>query len=106
MTQKNLNKLYKYPKFDFATKYASYLKTLWSGAVFAPLLPSAMVLAIVGICVSYWIDKYVILRKRSRGVYHGPELAFHNIELLDYTMVFFSAGNAFFMSEVTGFNSW
>jgi len=75
INQTKLNALYKYPEFDFATKYATYTKTLLSAALFAPIEPFVLVWAILGSAGSYWLDKYEMLRRRSRGVSYGSELS-------------------------------
>lgn len=103
--QKDLNKAFENPPFDFATKYAVYTKTITSAAFFAPLCPMAMVWAVIGLIGSYWIDKYLMLRRRGRLYAVGPELSFEFVEYLEFTLILFSAGNFFFYKELSSFTN-
>jgi hypothetical protein len=102
MTQLALNKLFENYQFDFATKYATYLKTLLSAALYAPLVPSVMPIAVVGLMGSYWIDKFNLLKKRSRGASLGSELPMECIEFLESPLILFSAANFFYAHFVVG----
>lgn len=105
LTQEELNSIFEHPEFDFAIKYAFYIKTLLSGAFFAPIVPAVIPIVTVTIAVGYWIDKYLMLRKRARTVAYGSELPLHLAKFLEYVILTFAVGNVYFHTMVIDFTT-
>jgi len=51
------------------------MKTFLVAVVYAPILPLSLVIAIVGIGMEYWIDKYILLRRHARPSRISDELS-------------------------------
>jgi len=103
MTQKELNDIFEDPKFPFAQRYAGYVKTVCSAALFTSIVPMAMLFSLISLFFSYWMDKVIMFKKRSRGVAYGPEFPMEFIEFLEYPMILFSLGNIYFMWAIADF---
>lgn len=96
MIQLDLNKLYENPRFDFATKYATYTKTLLAAALYAPLVPAILPIVFIGFIGNYWLDKYNMLRRYSRGPSIGAEYSETFIEWLEYPVILLGVSTWFF----------
>ncbi len=62
LTQKDYNKLFMGPPFQFEERYASVLVTIFVTLTYAPGIPILIPIAMLNFFVRYWIDKYTILR--------------------------------------------
>lgn len=60
--QVTLNKLYSAPQFDVARRYSSLLAVVFVSMAYSPAVPALVPLAMVGLCLRYWVDKVALLR--------------------------------------------
>ena len=65
-TQATLDELFVPRSFSFGEKYAALCKTIALALFYGPVLPLSYVLAVCGLFVSYWADKYWVLRDHKR----------------------------------------
>mmetsp|Transcript_40597 Transcript_40597/g.36021 ORF Transcript_40597/g.36021 Transcript_40597/m.36021 type:complete len:306 (+) Transcript_40597:1115-2032(+) len=105
MVQRELDAIYENPQFSFAMKYAGYVKTVCSASLFTSIVPLAMLYSLISLFFSYWLDKWVMLRRRARGVAFGPEFPIEFIEYLEYPVILFAIGNIGFFYQLTTLHS-
>ena len=96
LTQKEAMALFEYPKFDFATSYSALIKSAFSAAFYAPVVPIALVWTLVSIVLCYWVDKYNNLRAFSVGKALGSEIAIQMIEIMEWSLVIFGVSSFVF----------
>ena len=70
LTQHELNRLYEEPEFDFPTKYASIMKTLFITAFYGPFIPIGILVALLEVVLIYVCDKYCIKNRRLSQAKH------------------------------------
>lgn len=88
MTQGEANKLLQGSDMDLGGKYCFFSTTLATSLYFAPILPSGLIICLVGGFYQYWLEKYCFLVK---CVYRRPEMFSHKISQLyvDYYVALF-----------------
>lgn len=96
LTQSEAMLLFEHPQVDFATSYSGIIKSLFSAAFYAPVVPIVLVWTLLGIFLCYWVDKYNILRKSSIGKALGVEIALQMTEVLEWYLIIFGVANFLF----------
>ena len=51
------------------------MKTFLVAIIYAPILPICLLIAVIGIGMEYWIDKYILLRRHKRPTRISDELS-------------------------------
>ncbi len=62
-SQKQLNLAFEGHPVDMALRYANILKTMHFTAFVVPFLPAGPLLALLGMGISYWVDKHLLLTR-------------------------------------------
>eukprot|EP00743_Colponemidia_sp_Colp-15_P001893 GILK01002063.1.p1 GENE.GILK01002063.1~~GILK01002063.1.p1 ORF type:complete len:1007 (-),score=116.97 GILK01002063.1:128-3148(-) len=75
ITQYELNALYEGTNIDMAQRYANIMKTLFLTLLFVPILPIGIPIGMGALFLSYWCDKYMLLRYHKRPFYLGSALS-------------------------------
>eukprot|EP00753_Platysulcus_tardus_P022558 PLAT9771.1.p1 GENE.PLAT9771.1~~PLAT9771.1.p1 ORF type:complete len:1198 (+),score=594.86 PLAT9771.1:165-3596(+) len=75
ISQRDMNKLYRSPPFDISTRYPLVLNTLFVSLMYAGGLPLLLPLGFVSFLISYWIDKYMVLRVYSQPPSYDEKIA-------------------------------
>lgn len=104
LTQREANLIFEGPEIDIAQAYANALKTMWLTAFYAPILPIGIPISLVGIFLSYWTDKYLLLNRYAKPSELGKALNKWMTEYLELTPFFFSLGNLVFRRLIKGFD--
>jgi hypothetical protein len=65
-------------------------------AFYASVLPLGSIIGILTLFVTYWVDKYRLLRRHKEPKMLGRKLMYEMMDFLDYIPLFFLAGNYFF----------
>lgn len=60
---------------------------------YAAILPTFLLWGMLSLFLTYWIDKYNILRRRSVLDSLSTELAIEMIEMLEYCIILYTLGN-------------
>ena len=62
-TQRMLDAMLDPDEFILAEKYSQVCKTIALALVYGPILPLSYAIALLGLCSTYWTDKYLALRR-------------------------------------------
>ena len=62
-TQEMLDDMLDPAEFILAEKYSQVCKTVALALVYGPILPVSYAIALLGLCATYWTDKYLALRR-------------------------------------------
>jgi len=100
LTQREANLLFEGPPIDIAQCYANILKTVWVTAFYAPVLPIGIPISVVGLFISYWTDKYLLLNRYVKPSALGKSLSLWMAEYLELSPFFFAVGNIVFRSLI------
>ena len=65
-TQQMLDAMLDPDEFILAEKYSQVCKTIALALVYGPILPLSYAIALIGLCSSYWTDKYLALRRFAK----------------------------------------
>ena len=65
MTQKEANQIMENMQYNMGKRYAEILEIMWFTYLYSSLIPLGGWLALVGLCIYYWVDKYNLLRRSS-----------------------------------------
>eukprot|EP01016_Furgasonia_blochmanni_P028922 TRINITY_DN3045_c0_g1_i7.p2 TRINITY_DN3045_c0_g1~~TRINITY_DN3045_c0_g1_i7.p2 ORF type:complete len:400 (+),score=43.92 TRINITY_DN3045_c0_g1_i7:2281-3480(+) len=93
LTQAELHQVYEGVDFDIAARYAGIIKTMFTTALFASLLPVGLVWAMLAIFSIYWADKYSLVRRCKRPPTLGAKLSREMCELLEWILPIHAYGN-------------
>ena len=96
LTQKQANLWFEGPAIDMAQCYAGVLKSLWLTAFYAPVLPIGLPISLIGLFLTYWTDKYLLLNRYVKPLELGKTLSQSMAEFLELTPFFFALGNLVF----------
>lgn len=81
-----------------ALRYANVLKVVLYSVTISPILPIGGPLAIFGLAIIYWVDKWLILRRMVCNNYISNVLSKKMMITLHKATVFFAIGNIFTIS--------
>jgi hypothetical protein len=98
--QRELNNLFVNPDLDFVFKFSYISKTILMILFFIPIFPAGAFTSFIGLIVTYYIDRYNLLRRYKRPDMPNEVMCEF---LVDYFKVFifvFSIGNCIFLIEV------
>lgn len=93
MTQMEANSLFEGHPIDMALRYANINKTVLFTASVSPFIPIGVPLSIVGLVITYWVDKYLLLRRYVCKNYLSFDLAKSMLNSFKIYVVYFSFGN-------------
>jgi hypothetical protein len=96
MTQSEAHLIFEDPEFDIAERYAVLIKTVWLTAFYATLIPIGLVISLSGLIVTYWVEKYLLLKRSSYPKAMGAALPKSILELLEVTPLFYAIGSLIF----------
>ena len=96
LNQKAAHTLFEGTQYDMSYKYAMLMKTILLTCFFAPAIPIALIISVLGLSAMYWVDKYLLLRRAALPSALGGELTRSMIEYIEWAGFMYAAGNAFF----------
>lgn len=67
-------RLWEYPEIKISDLYAKCLNTMFVSSFYSIILPSCVLWGILALFLQYFIDKYLLLRRRSSKFYLGKEI--------------------------------
>lgn len=97
MTQKEAHTLFEESEMDLAVKNALMVKTMLLTAFFAPIIPFALIFAIIGLTFNYWVDKHLLLRRNVLPIALQNELCVNMVENIEWMGLMFGLGNLIFI---------
>ena len=65
MTQQASHRLFEGPKPDMPDKYSFHIRTMLLTSFYAPVMPLAIIIAIIGLLLTYMMDKYFTTEKNG-----------------------------------------
>ena len=74
-TQEEINSIFEYQNADIAIIYARVMKTVIFTAFYAPIIPICIPVAILGLVLNYYIQKYLLVKRNSSPLEFGELLA-------------------------------
>ncbi|CAD8068986.1 unnamed protein product [Paramecium sonneborni] len=103
LTQREANIIFEGTQNDLSEKYATIVKALMLTFFYAQLLPIGIPIALVFLLITYWVEKYLLLKRQSRNAPLGKQLAEEMIDLyIELTLLLFAAGNCIWQKIVVG----
>eukprot|EP01017_Pseudomicrothorax_dubius_P049142 TRINITY_DN9094_c0_g1_i9.p1 TRINITY_DN9094_c0_g1~~TRINITY_DN9094_c0_g1_i9.p1 ORF type:complete len:714 (-),score=160.72 TRINITY_DN9094_c0_g1_i9:100-2241(-) len=96
LTQEQANAIFEGIEFDIAQRYANIIKTMLFTAFYCPVVPLATLISACGLILTYWVDKYVLLRRAKEPPALSGELSMEMTEVLEYILPAFAIGNIVF----------
>jgi len=97
MTQRQAHHFFEGADMDMADKYATLIRTILLASFYAPAIPFALIFSLVGLLLTYWADKYVLLRRIALPKSLNNDLTNTMVEYLEWMAFMFSLGNLMFM---------
>nr|CCA20590.1 tRNA (guanineN(7))methyltransferase putative [Albugo laibachii Nc14] len=86
-TQRDLEALYRGPKFDLAQRYAQILTTIFITYLLSAGMPLLHVIGFCGIFITYWADKFTFLRITRSPPLYDEKIAKMTGSLLPYAVL-------------------
>lgn len=77
-------------------KYGILVKTMWFACFYSSIIPLGIFFSLLNVVFTYFLDKYLILRRYARTPLLSADLNRSMIESLEYCPFFMSLGSIFF----------
>lgn len=58
-------RLFEYPEIDFVDGYSTVVTIMCQALFYSVIIPFAVIFGVGGLFLKYWVDKYILIRKRS-----------------------------------------
>lgn len=65
VTQNQANTMMQSMPYQLGKRFAEIIKLMWLVSLYQSLIPMGTMIAIIGLTLYYWIDKYNLLRRSS-----------------------------------------
>ncbi|CAD8065296.1 unnamed protein product [Paramecium sonneborni] len=99
LTQREANLLFEGLPGDLSKKYATITKTLMLSFFYAQLIPLGVVISLCFIFINYWVEKYLLVYRYSKGPTIGSQLAAEMVDTyIEFAILLFSIGNCIWQS--------
>ena len=79
-----------------AYKYGILVKTMWFTCFYSCILPVGILFSLINVTFTYFLDKYLILRRYARTPLLSAHLNREMVESLEYCPFIMSLGSLFF----------
>lgn len=100
LTQREANALMEEDHYDMGKRFAEIIETMWFTFMYSTLLPLGALIAIVGISIYYWVDKYNLLRRSTVSRQVSGALILNSLNLLDFTLFLKPMGSMIFDTQL------
>jgi hypothetical protein len=100
LTQDEANKLFEGCDLDMANVFANSGNLLLSAFFFHPLLPLSIPIAFIAMTFSYWVNKYLLLRRVKRPEEMSGLIAIFFAKLLPWLALIWSLSLALFYRTI------
>ncbi|CAD8171332.1 unnamed protein product [Paramecium pentaurelia] len=92
VTQTEANTIFEGPQVLLYDNYAYVCKTVWITLFFAPLVPISLLFCICGFFLYYWIQKYLLLRRKCRPPLQSSHLNSEMCNIINFSPILLAAG--------------
>lgn len=92
LPQKQLNKVFEYNEFDFASNIASILSSCYHCFFYASMVPIVGVANIITQTCEYYLHKYIIITRCSSKKRFGNDLLVQILNYVDFSLIFYALG--------------
>ncbi|CAD8213980.1 unnamed protein product [Paramecium octaurelia] len=92
ITQTEANTIFEGPQVLLYDNYAYVCKTVWITLFFAPLVPISLLFCICGLFLYYWIQKYLLLRRKCRPPLQSSHLNSEMCNIINFSPILLAAG--------------
>lgn len=65
LTQVEANQILEYPRHEIEISYADIMKTMYISIFYSTVVPIGQYISIVGIIFYYWVEKYIIVKRKT-----------------------------------------
>ena len=100
LTQAQANELFEGPRVDMANLLSNTANMLLTAIFYAPLIPITIPIALVGMCFSYWVDKFNLFRIHRVPEMINGVLPIFFANLLPYFALLWSLSYFFIFGEL------
>lgn len=97
LMQKDAQTLFEGSAIALPAKYATILKVVLMTCLYAPAMPFALIYASIGLFLTYWADKYNLLRHNALPKQIDDSLTDSMVEYLEWASCAFSVGNIIYI---------
>ena len=73
---------------DMWRKYPILIKTMWMTAFYASLTPIGIPISMFALLISYWVDKYLIIKRYKRPLIISADLNKEMTDLFEMVPLF------------------
>jgi hypothetical protein len=87
---------------DMASKYAVVCKTVLLTSFYAPAIPFASIFSLIGLFLTYWFNKYVLLKRNILPNELGAQLQLEITHYIEWSAFLYALGSLFFYDNLTG----
>ena len=101
LTQRQANELFEGPSLDMATTYSKTGLLFLLVSFYTPILPILPMIALFGVFIQYWVEKFLLLRRYSVPEAMGSQMAKFYSSLIPYGMLLYAISNYIFLNELS-----
>ena len=93
LTQKEANEAFEGDEFDMAERYSVQVRTMMISIFFMPMIPASSLMGVFAVFLTYWVDKYLIVKRQSIPSATSPTIAFNMFHFFDLTLMIYAVRN-------------
>jgi hypothetical protein len=105
-TQKELNDIYELPDMQIASKYSYIFKTVLMTMFYLPIFPFGVVITLLGLILSYFLEKYNFTHNYKRPEMLNAKLGKFYFNFFICILLSYCLGNYIFMENIFINDSW
>lgn len=94
------------PDYAQAKRYCEVMNTMWVTFFYGGPIPIGVILSFAMLNVYYWIDKYIVLRRRTIKDSISRDLSIEMIETLEMILILYAIGSLAMNYKLTGTIIW
>jgi hypothetical protein len=102
MRQVEAHDLYEGCAMDMASKYAVVSKTVLLTSFYASAIPFASIFSLIGLFLTYWFNKWVLLKRNILPNELGAQLQIAITHYIEWSAFLYALGSLFFYMNLTG----
>lgn len=94
------------PDYAQAKRYCEVMNTMWVTFFYGGAIPVGVIFSFLMLNAYYWIDKYIVLRRRTIKDSISRDLSIEMIETLEMILVLYGIGSLTMNYKLTGAVLW
>lgn len=100
LTQQEANDICEYPRHEIERSYADIMTMMYVTIFYSTVVPLGQIIGIVGLIFYYWVEKYIVLRRKTIKKTLSVHLSLEMTEYLEMIILIYSISSILFKYQL------